>query len=78
MNRHPTLAERWALVAEHCRLEVQRRGDERRALHSMRSRLMAYTRGMPNGRHLREKFSHVDSVAEVEDIASAHLAEEVA
>jgi tRNA-dihydrouridine synthase B len=73
--RHPTLPERWALVAEHCRLEAQRRGDERRAMHSMRSRLMAYTRGMPGGRHLREKFSQVESVAEVEDIASAHLSE---
>ncbi|HVE16547.1 MAG TPA: tRNA dihydrouridine synthase DusB [Chthoniobacterales bacterium] len=73
--RHPTLADRWALVAEHCRLEAGRRGDERRAMHSMRSRLMAYSRGMPQGRHLRERFSQVESVAEVEDIASAHLAE---
>jgi tRNA-dihydrouridine synthase B len=73
----PTLAERWALVAEHCRREVLRRGDERRAIHSMRSRLMAYSRGMPHGRHLREKFSHVESVAGVEDIASTHLAESI-
>jgi nifR3 family TIM-barrel protein len=73
--RAPTLAERWALVAEHCRREAERRGDERRAMHSMRSRLMAYSRGMPHGRNLREKFSRVESVAEVEDIASAHLAE---
>jgi nifR3 family TIM-barrel protein len=72
--RHPTLAERWALVAEHCRLEVRRRGDERRAMHSMRSRLMAYSRGMTNGRHLREQFSRVESVAAVEDIAAAHMA----
>ncbi len=73
--RHPTLDERWALVAEHCRLEAARRGDERRAMHSMRSRLMAYTRGMPQGRHLRERFARVESVAEVDDIASAHLSE---
>jgi nifR3 family TIM-barrel protein len=76
--RAPTLTERWALVAEHCRREVLRRGDERRAIHSMRSRLMAYSRGMPHGRHLREKFSHVESVAGVEDIASTHLAESIA
>lgn len=73
--RHPTLSERWALVAEHCRLESRRRGDERRAMHSMRSRLMAYSRGMPQGRHLRERFAQVESVAEVEDIASTHLAD---
>jgi nifR3 family TIM-barrel protein len=73
--RHPTFAERWTLVVEHCRLESIRRGDERRAMHSMRARLMAYSRGMPQGRHLREQFAHVESVAGVEDIASAHLAE---
>lgn len=73
--RHPTLAERWALIAEHCGLEIRRRGDERRAMHGMRSRLMAYTRGMPQGRHLREKFTHIESLAAVEDIAAAHLAE---
>lgn len=71
----PTLAERWSLVAEHCRREALRRGDERRAMHSMRSRLMAYSRGMPHGRHLREKFSRVESISAVEDIAAAHLAE---
>ncbi len=76
--RHPTLAERWALIVEHCGLEARRRGDERRAMHSMRSRLMAYTRGMPQGRHLREKFTHVESVAAVEDIAAAHLSETAA
>jgi len=72
--RHPSMTERWALVVEHCRLEAEHRGDERRAMHSMRARLMAYSRGMPHGRHLRERFSHVESVAEVEDIAAECLA----
>jgi tRNA-dihydrouridine synthase len=76
--RHPTLADRWSLVVEHCRLESRRRGDERRAMHGMRSRLMAYSRGMPQGRHLREQFARVESVAEVEDIASTHLSETAA
>jgi tRNA-dihydrouridine synthase B len=71
----PTPAQRWELVIEHCRLEALRRGDERRAMHSMRARLMAYSRGMPHGRHLREQFSRVESVSGVEDIASAHLRE---
>jgi len=73
--RPPTPAERWALIVEHCRLEVTRRGDERRAIHSMRSRLMAYSRGLPHGRHLREQFARVESVAQIEDIAAAHLRE---
>jgi hypothetical protein len=29
---------------------------------------------MTNGRHLREQFARVESVAAVEDIAAAHLA----
>jgi nifR3 family TIM-barrel protein len=73
--RPPTPAERWALIVEHCRLEVARRGDERRAIHGMRSRLMAYSRGLPHGRHLREQFARVESVAQIEDIAAAHLRE---
>jgi nifR3 family TIM-barrel protein len=71
----PTPAERWAFIVEHCRLEVARRGDERRAIHSMRSRLMAYSRGLPHGRHLREQFARVESVAQIEDIAATHLRE---
>jgi nifR3 family TIM-barrel protein len=73
--RPPTPSERWALIVEHCRLEVARRGDERRAIHSMRSRLMAYSRGLPHGRHLREQFARVESVAQIEDIAATHLRE---
>lgn len=71
----PTLAQRWEFIAHHCRLEVARRGDERRAIHGMRSRLMAYSRGMPHGRHLRERFARVESVTGVEDLAALHLAE---
>lgn len=71
----PTLRDRWTLIVEHCRLETRRRGDERRAIHGMRARLMAYSRGMPRGRHLRERFAQVESIAAVEDLAAAHLAE---
>lgn len=73
--RPPTLADRWTLIVEHCRREVIRRGDERRAMHGMRARLMAYSKGMPNGRHLRERLARVESVAQVEDLAAAHLAD---
>lgn len=73
--RTPTLEDRWAFIVHHCRLETARRGDERRAIHGMRSRLMAYSRGMPHGRHLRERFARVESVAGVEDLAAAHLGE---
>lgn len=70
----PTLDERWALIVEHCRSETaHRHGEERRAIHGMRSRLMAYTKGMVGGRQLREAFSKVESVGAVEDIAAKWL-----
>jgi tRNA-dihydrouridine synthase B len=71
----PTLEERWKLICGHCREEVAWRGDELMAMRSMRSRLMAYTRGLPSGARLREKLSQVGSVAELELIAEQHLGE---
>ena len=71
----PPLSARWEMVLEHCRQAVTRRrhGGERAAMASMRARLMAYTRGMEGGRHLRGQLSHVASVGELEDIAAHHL-----
>ncbi len=39
----------------------------------MRSRLMAYSRGMPGAKVLREKFSGVGSLEELGEIAAAHI-----
>ena len=66
-----TLEERWELVLRHCRMAVEsgRFGTEARALTSMRSRLMAYCKGFPGARELRQRLCHVTSVAEVEDLA---------
>lgn len=71
----PPLSERWERILDHVRLEIAWRGSETFALRSMRSRLMAYTRGMPAGRTLREKLSHVTSLAELSEIAAIHLDE---
>jgi tRNA-dihydrouridine synthase B len=69
------VADRWALIHRHARLAVERatRGDEHHTLMSLRSRFMAYTKGIPGGKHLRVRFSHVSSLMELEDIAAAHL-----
>jgi hypothetical protein len=40
----------------------------------MRTRLMAYSRGMPEAKHLRLRFAHVASLVELEDIAAENLA----
>lgn len=69
----PSLEERWQLILDHCRAEVRWRGHEEFALRSMRSRLMAYSRGMIGGKHLRERFARVTSLTEMEDLARCHL-----
>jgi tRNA-dihydrouridine synthase B len=68
--------ERWELVIRHCKLAVdsRRNGNEKQTLTAMRSRLMAYCKGFPGAKELRQKLCHVSSVAEVEDLAGASLA----
>jgi nifR3 family TIM-barrel protein len=80
----PEPAEKWALILRHCQLAIEecvRHGPcddparaEDLAMRSMRGRLMAYSKGMPAGKLLREKFQHVSSLAEVAEIARLHLA----
>jgi len=70
----PSVEEQWALIRRHCRLHVERRGHETSAMHSMRSRLMAYSRGMPDAKALRARFSHIASLAELDDLIATHLA----
>lgn len=70
----PTWSQRWAFIREHCRLEVEERGHEQAVMTSMRARLMAYTRGHPGGKQLREKLQHIRSLAELDAIAEEHLA----
>ena len=70
----PDPAEKWSLIQRHCELAVVQCGIEDLAMRSMRGRLMAYSKGMPAGKLLREKFQHVSRLAEVEEIARFHLA----
>ncbi len=67
--------ERWDLVLQHCRLAVEsrRNGDERQTLTAMRSRLMAYCKGFPGAKDLRQRLCQVSSVAEVEDLAARSI-----
>ena len=67
--------ERWELVIRHCKLAVdsRRNGTEKQTLTAMRSRLMAYCKGFPGAKELRQKLCHVSSVSEVEDLAVESL-----
>lgn len=69
---HVGLEERWQMVIRHCRMAVEsgRHGNEPQTLTAMRSRLMAYCKGFPGARELRQKLCHVGSIAEVEDLAA--------
>ena len=78
----PELAEKWALIQRHCELAVEEcrqngpcpEAAEDLAMRSMRGRLMAYSKGMPASKLLREKFQHVRSLEEVAEIGRFHLA----
>ena len=72
----PPLEAQWDFIRRHCRLAVERaaRGDETVTMHSMRARLMAYSRGMPEAKALRNGFQHISSLAELDDIAARSIA----
>jgi nifR3 family TIM-barrel protein len=69
----PGALEKWNLIRRHCQLVVQAWGVEDQAVRSMRARLMAYSKGFPGSKALREKFQHVSTLADVEAIAQEHL-----
>lgn len=69
----PTLAERWKLILRHCELVVRDWGVEEAAVRSMRARLMAYSKSMPDAKRLREKFSQVSTISDVEMIAEENI-----
>jgi nifR3 family TIM-barrel protein len=70
----PSLPEQWAHIHRHCAREVKRQGSELHAMQSMRTQLMAYSRGMPDAKRLREKFAHVASLTQLDDIAADNIA----
>jgi nifR3 family TIM-barrel protein len=67
------VSEKWELIQRHCRLAVAEWKSEENAMRSMRARLMAYSRGMPASKQLRERFQHISSLGELHDIAGWHL-----
>jgi tRNA-dihydrouridine synthase len=69
----PDLSAKWALIQRHCQLAVNEWGCEEQAIRSMRARLMVYSKGFPSSKMLREKFQHVSSLAEIDEIVAEHL-----
>jgi tRNA-dihydrouridine synthase B len=52
---------------------VEEWGTEEPAIRSLRARLMAYSKGFPGSKVLREKFQHVSTLSNVNAIAQQHL-----
>jgi len=70
----PALEGQWEFIVRHCRWKVETEGSELHAMQAMRTRLMAYSRGMPEAKYLRSRFAHVASLAELEDLVAESLA----
>jgi nifR3 family TIM-barrel protein len=70
----PTLEEQWTHIRRHCAREVKKQGSEIHAMQGMRTQLMSYSRGMPDAKRLREKFAHVASLLQLDEIAAANIA----
>src|SRR5207248_119407 len=69
----PALEEQWAFILRHCRWKVEAEGSELHALQAMRTRLLAYSSGMPNARHRRLRFAQECSLVEMKDIAAENM-----
>lgn len=69
--------EKWAFIVFHCAKEIEWwGGSELPAMKAMRSRLMAYTRGMPAAARLRRSLQRVESLEGLRQVAAAHGAEQ--
>lgn len=74
----PNASERIAFMLRHTRMAIESRhyGDELPTMRAMRSRLLAYAKGIPGTKPLRPALSRVASLAELEallaPLATAH------
>jgi tRNA-dihydrouridine synthase B len=68
----PTLSDRWDLIEDHCHQELTRWRKTEKGMHAMRSRLMAYSRGLPSSRELRRRFGQVNDLAGLAAIRTWH------
>ncbi len=72
---HASVEERFNFMRRHCKLAIERNAHmgELPTIRSMRNRLMNYTKSIPGGKWLRQRFSQIASVMELEDIFAAYL-----
>jgi tRNA-dihydrouridine synthase B len=67
--------ERWKLMRRHCTEAIAwgRYGNERQTMMAMRSRLMAYSKGLPGGKRLRSALCKIESITGLEDLGAEYM-----
>lgn len=70
-----SIQDRFSFMRRHCLAAIAHdgRGREFEILRSMRNRLMNYTKSIPGGKWLRQHFSQVASLAQLDDILAAYF-----
>ena len=70
-----SIEDRFNFMRRHCQQAITHdgRGREFEMIRSMRNRLMNYTKSIPGGKWLRQHFSHVASLAQLDDILAAYF-----
>lgn len=70
-----SVEDRFLFMRRHCQMAVERnaRMEELATMRAMRNRLMNYTKSIPGGKWLRQRFSQISSVMELDDIFASYL-----
>jgi tRNA-dihydrouridine synthase B len=70
-----SIEDRFHFMRRHCVAAIAHdgRGREFEILRSMRNRLMNYTKSIPGGKWLRQHFSQVSSLMQLDDILAAYF-----
>ncbi len=71
----PGVEERFDIVRRHARLAIDFERDEEKAMLEFRKHLGWYTKGLPNGRHLRQELFTVTTLAEADELLARYAAE---
>ncbi len=69
----PAVEERFAVVLEHARNAIAFEPDHHRAMLEFRKHLGWYTKGLPDGRTLRQELFQVTALEEVEELLEGYL-----
>jgi tRNA-dihydrouridine synthase len=68
----PDVEERFQVVLEHARIAIEFERDEKLAMVEFRKHLGWYTKGLPDGRILRQQLFGVSSLEEAEELLESY------